>query len=79
MGGVNGGVGGVCGSSKGVGVVGGLWCPNIWGGVFVGAQGGGGCTRVIPDRGGVCWCCLGTRYIGDRVIVGGMMVIFILG
>ena len=33
----------------------GLWCPNIWGGVSVGSQGGGGCRRMIPDSGGVCW------------------------
>lgn len=37
----------------------GLWCPNIEGGVSVGAQGGGGCRRVIPDRDGVSWWCLG--------------------
>ena len=37
----------------------GLWCPNIWGGVVVGSEGGGGCRRMIPDRGGVCWWCLG--------------------
>jgi len=58
---VNSGVGDVCDSLEDVEVVGGLWWPNIWGGVCVGAHGGGGCSRVIPDRGGVCWCCLGVR------------------
>jgi len=40
-------------------VICGLWCPSIRGGVSDGAQGDGGCRRMIPDSGGVCWWCLG--------------------
>jgi len=52
-----------------------LWCPDIRGGVVIGSQGDGGFRRSMPDRGGVCWCFFGIRYIGDRVVGGGVVVI----
>ena len=52
----------------------GLRCPNIWGEVSVGSQGDGGRRSMIPDSGGVCWWCLGILYIGDRVVVDGVVV-----
>jgi len=41
------------------------------GGVVVGSQGEGGCRSSMPDRGGVRWCLLGTRWISERVVVDG--------
>ena len=52
-----------------------MWCPDIRGGVVIGSQGDGGFRRSMSDRGGVCWCFFGIRYIGDRVVGGGIVVI----
>ena len=45
------------------GVLIGLWCPSILGGVVDGSHGDGGLRRNIPDSGCGRWCFR----IGDRV------------
>ena len=50
----------------------GFWWPSMRGGVVVGAQGGGGWVRSIPDIGGVRWSLVEFLTMGEReILVGG--------